>query len=40
MKTYAFGVDIGGTAIKIGFFTTSGDLLEHWEIPTSIFLSN
>lgn len=34
MKTYAFGVDIGGTAIKIGFFTTAGDLLEHWEIPT------
>lgn len=34
MKTYAFGVDIGGTSIKIGFFTTAGRLLEHWEIPT------
>ena len=34
MKTYAFGVDIGGTTIKMGFFTTTGDLLENWEIPT------
>ena len=34
MKTYAFGVDIGGTTVKIGFFTTAGDLLENWEIPT------
>ena len=34
MKSYAFGVDIGGTTIKLGFFTTAGDLLENWEIPT------
>lgn len=34
MKTYAFGVDIGGTTIKMGLFSTSGDLLETWEIPT------
>ena len=34
MKTYAFGVDVGGTTVKIGFFTTAGDLLESWEIPT------
>lgn len=34
MKTYAFGVDIGGTTIKMGLFRTSGDLLETWEIPT------
>ena len=34
MKTYAFGVDIGGTTIKMGLFTTEGELLEDWEIPT------
>lgn len=34
MKTYAFGVDLGGTTIKIGLFTTRGELLEKWEIPT------
>lgn len=36
MKTYAFGVDIGGTTIKMGLFTTAGDLLGTWEIPTRI----
>ena len=34
MKKYAFGVDIGGTTIKMGFFETTGVLLEKWEIPT------
>lgn len=34
MKKYAFGVDIGGTTVKIGLFETSGMLLEKWEIPT------
>lgn len=34
MKKYAFGVDIGGTTIKMGFFSTRGDLLDTWEIPT------
>ena len=34
MKPYAFGVDIGGTTVKIGLFTTRGELLEKWEIPT------
>ena len=36
MKPYAFGVDIGGTTVKIGLFTTAGELLEKWEIPTRI----
>lgn len=31
---YSFGVDLGGTTIKIGFFETSGKLIESWEIPT------
>lgn len=34
MKKYAFGVDIGGTTCKIGFFDTDGMLLDKWEIPT------
>lgn len=34
MKPYAFGVDIGGTTVKIGFFTSEGKFIEHWEIPT------
>lgn len=34
MKTYAFGVDIGGTTVKIGLFNKEGSLLEMWEIPT------
>lgn len=34
MKRYAFGVDIGGTTVKMGLFVTSGDLLDTWEIPT------
>lgn len=34
MKKYAFGVDIGGTTCKIGFFETSGKLVDKWEIKT------
>ena len=34
MKEYAFGVDLGGTTAKIGLFTTAGELLEKWEVPT------
>ena len=34
MKKYVFGVDIGGTTVKMGFFTVEGELLEKWEIPT------
>lgn len=31
---YGFGVDVGGTAVKIGFFRKDGTLLDKWEIPT------
>lgn len=31
---YGFGVDLGGTTVKIAFFDQSGTLLEKWEIPT------
>lgn len=34
MKRYCFGVDVGGTTIKMGLFTVEGELLEKWEIPT------
>lgn len=34
MKEYVFGVDIGGTSVKLGLFNTNGELLEKWEIPT------
>ncbi len=34
MKNYGFGVDIGGTTVKLGLFRTDGELLDKWEIPT------
>ena len=34
MKQYCFGIDVGGTTVKCGFFNAEGDLLEKWEIPT------
>ncbi len=34
MLPYVFGVDIGGTGIKLGAFRTDGTLLEKWQIPT------
>ena len=34
MKPFAFGVDVGGTTVKIGLFSTEGALLDKWEIPT------
>lgn len=34
MKKYVFGVDIGGTTVKLGLFDTEGNVLDKWEIPT------
>lgn len=34
MKKYCFGIDVGGTSIKLGLFTVEGELLDKWEIPT------
>ncbi|MCR5266941.1 MAG: ROK family glucokinase [Lachnospiraceae bacterium] len=34
MSKYCFGVDVGGTTVKMGLFTPDGELLEKWEIPT------
>lgn len=36
MSKYAFGVDIGGTAVKIGLFNMDGELLDKWQIDTEI----
>jgi len=33
---YCFGVDIGGTTIKMGLFTEDGTVLDKWEIVTRI----
>ncbi len=34
MGNYAFGVDIGGTTVKLGLFDKEGCVLDKWEIPT------
>ena len=31
---YGFGVDLGGTTVKIAYFDEIGNMLEKWEIPT------
>ena len=31
---FGFGVDLGGTTVKIAYFDERGNLLEKWEIPT------
>ena len=34
MTKYVFGVDVGGTTVKLGLFDAEGVLLKKWEIPT------
>ena len=31
---YGFGVDLGGTTVKLAFFDHTGNCLDKWEIPT------
>ena len=31
---YGFGIDLGGTTVKLAFFTECGEMLTKWEIPT------
>ena len=31
---YGFGVDLGGTTVKIAYFDEQGTMLAKWEIPT------
>lgn len=33
---YCFGIDIGGTTVKIGLFEETGDILDKWEIVTHV----
>ena len=34
MRSYAIGMDIGGTTVKLGLFDQDAQLLDRWEIPT------
>jgi len=34
MGKYCFGIDVGGTTVKLGLFDVSGNVLDKWEIPT------
>lgn len=34
MAGYVFGVDVGGTTVKLGLFDINGNVLDKWEIPT------
>ena len=31
---YCFGIDIGGTTVKIGLFSINGEVIDKWEIKT------
>ena len=31
---YGFGIDLGGTTVKIAYFDQEGNMLDKWEIPT------
>lgn len=33
---YGFGVDVGGTTVKLAYFNQMGTMLEKWEIPTVV----
>ena len=34
MASYVFGVDVGGTTVKLGLFDINGNVIDKWEIPT------
>ncbi|MBQ7616156.1 MAG: ROK family glucokinase [Butyrivibrio sp.] len=34
MTRYVFGADVGGTTVKIGLLTETGEKVDFWEIPT------
>ena len=31
---FGFGIDLGGTTVKIAYFDENGTMLQKWEIPT------
>lgn len=34
MSKVCFGIDVGGTSVKMGMFDPEGNILDKWEIPT------
>ncbi len=34
MSKYIFGIDVGGTSVKMGLFDMAGTVVDKWEIPT------
>jgi glucokinase len=32
---YGFGIDLGGTTVKLAFFDVDGNMIHKWEIPTN-----
>ncbi len=34
MANHVFGVDVGGTTVKLGLFDLDGNVIDKWEIPT------
>lgn len=32
---YGFGIDLGGTTVKLAYFEETGKMLDKWEIPTN-----
>lgn len=35
MGKYCFGIDVGGTTVKLGLFDLAGNILDKWEIPSN-----
>ena len=31
---YGFGIDLGGTTVKLAYFAENGEMIDKWEIPT------
>lgn len=36
MDKYCFGIDVGGTTVKMGLFSEAGEVLDKWEIKTRV----
>ena len=34
---FGFGIDVGGTTVKLAYFDESGKMLDKWEIPTNTY---
>lgn len=36
MSKFCFGIDVGGTTVKLGMFNEEGEVVEKWEIKTRV----